>query len=241
MRIQLKDEQEERIRAIWDRYPEAKTEGGALRREVALATDPKAIGDAALFHALRGYRSGCQVFEGTYLKLVEGLDPSPTGDFRSDLHWALDNIFFALGTMDRPESHQIILKALQEQTNAAVRSHALSGLAFEEQVYDPNVLIPFLTEQPHSEATWHREILSALYALEYRLVSRRRPKFCVRYVLPLTEHPSFQVRWYAASALQHNERFRPVLMKMLEDEHPTVRYAAESGLEFLDFWLAGDE
>jgi hypothetical protein len=213
------------------RHPGRKTACGAVLAEIVAGTDSHDRGRAmSLFMRLR-CRGGHRALERIVKELQPRVDDpnDPAGESGSK-EWSLcSGVICTIGSIDNATSHEILARLLATLPSGRTKADVLEGMGFERKQFDPALAIPFL-----SPDTPVREILSALYALEYNDYSRKQPEDAERRLRPLLQSPNPQVRQYALVALRSAPQFRPLVLALSDDPDPYVRQVVGEVLRWMD-------
>lgn len=229
-KIEIGDHNREILERIRARYPARQSAWGALLDEIMRETDSPDRWNAAIIFALEGYRRGLKRLE----KLVDRLVSADVTSEDSCIAWRERNllcqILFAVGRMDTVASHALLARLLREAPSPIVRALTLDGMAFEGERFDWDLVAPFASIDCHRS-----EILSALYALEFR--AQERPKEARERVVPLLTYPHPMVRNYAIRLLSYRPENLDLLLPFRDDPEPLVREGVEEAIRMADRML----
>jgi HEAT repeat protein len=131
-------------------------------------------------------------------------------------------LLMALGFTDCPAGHAVLERLVTLSSNPIVRADALEAMAFEEEQFDLELVLPFVS----SEATFW-EIISALYALLFKGYARKNPGDAFRRIAPLLLHEHPMVRVSAIEVLQEDRSNQNVILELKDDPSEVVRQVVD--------------
>lgn len=154
----------------------------------------------------------------------------------------ISNLLDCFGAMDTFQSHQLLLEVLDggnekysklndfliKRQIYDVRAMALDAMAFEEVFFDTANVAGFLKPDacPHY-------LLNALYGLMRHGYRISHPEESRMRIMPLLEHSSEKVRYYALETIGYGMENLDLIKKMVNDPDESVRGLAVEMLESL--------
>lgn len=212
------------VGAVRQRHPSRRSICGVLLAEVS--SSQSEIGErsqAALLLFLRGCRRGLKVLDRVaweaHAAIMSGLhadDEFPVGKQR----YLLSAVLFAIARTDSFSSHAALVGYLDSFKNVHLRSDVLEAMAFEEEMFDLELVMGFLVEDAEEAL-----LLSALYAMEHKATSVEEVEEVRQRVTAFLGHPSAMVRTYAVRVLMFDPESAGMLSALAEDPDPYVREA----------------
>ena len=184
---------------------------------------------AAIIYATEGFRWGLGPLKRQIADLVRFVETSDDPCVNSPKHYLLNNLLFAVGQMDTARSHTFLARLLRESPSHTVRSDALDGMAFEKKRFDVDLVLPFASEHRHRS-----EILSALYALEFRDCVRKRSEDVRERLIPLLRYDHPMVRAYAIGVLRGRAENFDLILPFRDDPSALVRESVEEPVRYWD-------
>jgi|GEM_PF-6345833 len=231
----LSKAQEQFLATLLTEFPEKRTHAGRLLAASLRGEDLRRRGLAATyfggFRYRRGLRSLTEVLD-RYDRTFRERGENPSGKARTSEWGYLSSVLYAVGCMDTPASHQLLRRVATTFSDPVVAASGLEMMVFEDECYEPPFLMGYL-ERSQSVPM----ILSALYALQYRLeLFERIGDFNTR-VTDLLEHEHPEVRVYALRVLAGGRMNEGILKAFLEDPEEPVREGAREALDLHNYYF----
>lgn len=216
-------EELEHVAEIRRRHPSRSSNCGAVLAEIfgAASEDDRLRAISLMGSALR-----CQRGIGQLERLIRNLErrfDDGTAGWEEDR--LITALFKCLGFIDTPRSHAVLERAARTANHPMVRANALEGMCFESETFDTNLVLSFLKEE-----TSEPELLSALYALQWKPYLSKRRKDARRRIGALLAHPSHNVRLYAVETLggpMIQAENLDLIAPLVDDPSPAVRRMVE--------------
>lgn len=203
---------------------------GALLDEVTKGIDSPDRIHAAIMLGLEGCRRGLKRLERLIDEMVKAVEANDSAWVGPPERGLLACVLIAVGHRDTEASHALLARLIRESSSHLVRADALEGTAYEKERFDLDLVLPFTSMRAQPP-----EILSALYALEFR--ARDRPEEIRERVAPLLAHPYGMIRCFAVRVLMFRDSNLDLILPLTDDPEPQVREAVEEAIR----WIEADD
>ncbi len=224
-----KARQREFLAEVRRRHPRCRSDSRALLAEILTAPELSDRRHAASAFGVKRYRRGIGPLKRYVAELVKIVEAS--GDY-----WVgpperslLSELLIAVGCMDTRRSHNLLVRLLRKSSSHLVRADALESMAFEKVRFDPDLVLPFLSEHASTP-----EILSALYALEFHDYANQRPEDARERVASFLSHPYSMVRNFAVRVLMFRASNLDLILPLADDPEPHVQETVAEAVRFIE-------
>jgi len=225
-------ESEERsfIKRMRRRHPSRSSDCSVLLEEILKGKKLEHRKEAAGIFGSKECKCGLNKLKTLAARLEQSI-PLPEEDewfVSSDSETLLDRVLWAIARMDNPASHEV-MKAMLRSKNRCVRADVLEMMAFEKKTFEAKLILPFISDKRHP-----CEILSALYAVQYRSNLSKPGTAAQRRMVSMLKHEHPNVRIFAIEALSFHPSNRDLIESFKNDPDKWIRKAVAEGLHMMD-------
>jgi hypothetical protein len=230
--LELQRENLARVRAL---HPYRRSDCGAVLDEFLTAPELEDQVSAVYLFAGLECRRGFKRMENALPELLRKVEAETDEWIGPPERRLFAGMLYAIAQMDTPESHACLVHLLHNSPSHLVRDDVLEAMAFEKRQYDRELILPFLALDCSTP-----EILSALYALQYKGYVTEQPEDALARVLPLLDHPHVMVTVYVIELLKEHPPNLARLLQLRDHPSPHVQKALGEAVAYAET-MADDE